>query len=301
METDASGSGLGAVLEQEQEDGELHPVAYASRSLTPAEKRYGVSEMEALGVVCAIRHFRPYLLGHETVVYTDHSALKSLLNTSHPSGKLARWGMALQEISPEIRYRPGRKNGNADALSRTPTGPTAPVGTINTEGESSRAGDVLQDESDALPGIAKEQRQDQYYGAIISYMENGVLPDDEKLAWKIVLLHPNFELIDGILCLTESRPPYRVRVAVSEKLRPILLAEAHSGRFSGHFAEKSLYGVLSRRYWWEGMRGDVRRQCRSCLACVSRTGGGPRVRPTLKPIPVGGPFHRVRAVVATNI
>ena len=91
LETD----GLGAVLAHWQEDGSVQPVAYASRSLQKHEKNYGITELEGLGVVWAAKHFRPYLYGHQCTVYTDHEALKSLLNTPQPSGKLARWGMAL--------------------------------------------------------------------------------------------------------------------------------------------------------------------------------------------------------------
>ena len=123
LETDASYAGLGAVLTQEKmEKGHLRsrPIAYASRSLTPAERHYGVTELEALAVVWALRHYRVYCLGYKTIVYTDHSALKSLLSSPNPSGKLARWGMTIQEIEPEIRYRPGRLNERADALSRSP-------------------------------------------------------------------------------------------------------------------------------------------------------------------------------------
>jgi hypothetical protein len=57
LETDASGVGLGAVLTQTQEYGTTRPVAYASRTLQPHERNYGVTELEALGVVWAIRHF----------------------------------------------------------------------------------------------------------------------------------------------------------------------------------------------------------------------------------------------------
>ena len=62
LETDASGIGLGAVLSQKQDDGLVHPIAYASRSLDPHEKNYGISELETLGLVWAVRYFRPYLL-----------------------------------------------------------------------------------------------------------------------------------------------------------------------------------------------------------------------------------------------
>ena len=120
METDASGIGLGAVLAQKQEDGSVRPLAYASRSLQKHERNYGVTELEALAVVWGVKHFRPYLYGHRCDVYTDHEALKSLLNTPQPSGKLARWGMAIQELDLHIHYRPGGKNQNADALSRDP-------------------------------------------------------------------------------------------------------------------------------------------------------------------------------------
>ena len=94
LDTDASGVGLGAVLAQKQDNGTVRPIAYASRTLQSHVKNYGVTEMEALGVVWAVRHFRHYLYGHHCDVFTDHEALKSLLNTPHPSGRLARWGLA---------------------------------------------------------------------------------------------------------------------------------------------------------------------------------------------------------------
>ena len=87
LETDALGTELGAVLAQRQDDGTVKPVAYASRSLQQHEKNYGITELEGLAVVWAAKHFRHYLYGHKYEVYTDHEALKALLNTPRPSGK----------------------------------------------------------------------------------------------------------------------------------------------------------------------------------------------------------------------
>ena len=98
----------------------VRPVAYASPSLQAYEKNYGVTELEGLGVVRAVKHFRPYLYGHKCEVYTDHEELRLLLNTPQPSGKLAGWGMAIQELDISIHHWSGHHNGNADALSRFP-------------------------------------------------------------------------------------------------------------------------------------------------------------------------------------
>ena len=88
LETDASGVGLGAILAQKQVDGSTHPIAYASRTLDSHKRNYGISELEMLALVWAMRYFRPYLLGHHTTVYTDHAACRSLLDSARPSWQI---------------------------------------------------------------------------------------------------------------------------------------------------------------------------------------------------------------------
>ena len=108
---DASGLGREAVLEQKDEDGKNHPVAYASHTLSKHEKNYGITDLETLGVVWALRHFRAYLLGHACVVVTDHAPLSALLKAKH---QLVWWGQTIAKFSMEIKYRPGRQHSNTD-------------------------------------------------------------------------------------------------------------------------------------------------------------------------------------------
>ena len=89
LETDASGLGLGAILSQRQPDGKIHPVAFASRAFSLCEKNNGITELETLAVVWAVSHFQCYLYGQEVVVYTDHSAVCTILSSPHDSGKHA--------------------------------------------------------------------------------------------------------------------------------------------------------------------------------------------------------------------
>ena len=120
LETDASLVGLGAVLSQMQDDGEHHPIAYASCSLDTSERNYSITELETLAVVWAAHYFHPSLLGHKTVVFTDHSVCVSVLSTAPPSGNIARWALTIQELNLILKHRAGKYNTNADALSCNP-------------------------------------------------------------------------------------------------------------------------------------------------------------------------------------
>ena len=141
LETDASVHGIGAVLSQRKEDQRLHPIAYASRALSPAEQCYGITELETLAVVWSISHFHHYLYGNSVTVFTDHTAVKAVLETANPTAKHARWwtrvyGRGVRSV--KIVYRPGRENTNADALSRHPLLPAPVVGVAEDEVQVSR-------------------------------------------------------------------------------------------------------------------------------------------------------------------
>ncbi|KAE8882649.1 hypothetical protein PF005_g24999 [Phytophthora fragariae] len=119
LSTDASKTGLGSILSQDQGKGD-QPVAYASKVNNPTVAKYNISELECLAVVWAVRLFRPHLYDRKFTIVTDHVALKWLMTTKEPAGRLHRWALTLQEFDFEVVYRPGRENHVADALSRGP-------------------------------------------------------------------------------------------------------------------------------------------------------------------------------------
>ena len=91
LDTDASDTGIGAVLSQLQEDGSECVVAYASRVLSKQERNYCVTRRELLAVVAFLQHFRQYLFGTPFTIRTDQSALTWLQNFKQPEGQLACW------------------------------------------------------------------------------------------------------------------------------------------------------------------------------------------------------------------
>ena len=79
---DASKQGLGAVLQQNEENS-WKPIANASRFLTEfVSKRYSINELELLAVVWSVEHFKNYVYGIEFEIVSDHKALKSVLKAN---------------------------------------------------------------------------------------------------------------------------------------------------------------------------------------------------------------------------
>ena len=119
LDSDASLHGIGGVLSQIQND-EEEVIAYASRTLNPAQQQYCTTKRELLAVVTFMRHFKHYLLGRRFIIRTDHAPLIWLRNFKEPEGLIARWISVIETFDYEIQYRPGRKHQNADSLSRKP-------------------------------------------------------------------------------------------------------------------------------------------------------------------------------------
>ena len=122
LHTDASSTGLGAVLYQEQE-GQQRVIAYASRGLSRSESRYPAHKLEFLALKWAITEkFNDYLYGTSFTVVTDSNPLTYLLTSAKLDATSYRWLSALSTYSFKITYRAGRQNADADGLSRRPHG-----------------------------------------------------------------------------------------------------------------------------------------------------------------------------------
>ena len=137
--TDASGLGIGGVL-QVQREGRWEVAAFYSRQTRGAEQRYSATELEALALVESVKHFAYYLYGKCFKVYTDHQPLCQLLTSDRLNGRLRRMAMKLQHWLISVEYLPGRENGFADALSREER--PSRIETVAESSSSMASGDV---------------------------------------------------------------------------------------------------------------------------------------------------------------
>ncbi|GKD81448.1 reverse transcriptase domain-containing protein, partial [Tanacetum coccineum] len=114
---DASDFPIGAILGQRKTK-HFQPIHYASKTMTEAQIQYTITEKEMLAVVYVFEKFQPYLVLSKSIVYTDHSALKSLMNKQDAKPRLLRQVLLLQEFDITIHDKKGSENLAADHLSR---------------------------------------------------------------------------------------------------------------------------------------------------------------------------------------
>ena len=120
LSTDASGTAIGYILGQLNDQNQEYVIAYGGRALSKDERKWSVTDQECLAVIEGIKAYEHYLTSREFTVHTDHKALSYLLGLKDPSGRLGRWVVFLQKFNMNIVHKTGKLNTNADAISRIP-------------------------------------------------------------------------------------------------------------------------------------------------------------------------------------
>jgi transposase InsO family protein len=221
------------------------PIAFASRKLKGAEVRYTVTEQEYFAVVFALRKWRHYLHGGPKFeIITDHIALRWLMSLKEPRGRLARWMVEVLNSDYEILLKPGSTLAIPDCLSRFDD--RRPEYLRCSEEVLSNVRELY-----SLPTVEELfKEQETEFGCLDTYVEQ----------------HTNFLCDeDGLLC-REDRQKTTVVVPVS--LRDQVLEYMHGSTVSGHYGVAKTYQRVRSRFWWQGMKMDVKKRVKGCLICA---------------------------------
>lgn len=255
LNVDASNEAIGAVLMQGEI--EMSPVAYASRKLSEAEKRYSTTEKECLSLVWALRYFRHYLWGLKFQVVTDHQALCWLQSKRDMSGRLARWALAIQEWDFDIVHCSGRNNVMADFLSRNPL-----VESIEQQVEKQvELSDGLEVFSINVDSLQEEQTRDNFCMRWITRV------NERPQAG-----HNGFVLKNGFLYKNVRRDgEIREVLVLPRSLFLNVMAELHDGAWTGgHLGLAKTLKRFRSRYFMPYADRDIERYIKSCVPCQER-------------------------------
>ena len=318
LEVDASFDGLGAVLSQDQPQGRV-VIAYASRSLRPTEKNMSNYSSMKLELVCMkwaiTEKVREYLLGGKFTVYTDNNPL-SHFKTAKLGATEMRWAAQLAQFDFEIKFRSGRSNRNADALSRKrvhedslSTESTSTVNvlseeiladvvdsttlkdvqSISTEGQGSEDSSIAT--TSMFPeytkeGLAKLQAEDNSISRVLAWMANGHKPTfrligkEPPVARKLLHKWDKLLIKDGVLYkkCQDVEGEY-LQLVLPESMKQQVLDSLHN--FSGHQGIERTFSLVKKRCFWPGMFNDVQRWIQKCERCMIAKSPLPTVRPPI--------------------
>lgn len=311
---DASGSGLGAILEQ---DGRV--IMYASRSLRQAEVRWSTTELELNAVVFACRTFRCYILGRRTQVYTDHQPLRGTLKMQEASSRILRLLQKLAEYDLEIIYKKGKENSNADALSRyVPRVVWAEKGRESSDSEDHDTNKIrkikrrscqlgctscfptgqmqkstgrmvdkdTQGESEEFVGVTTRGQVQQKVLKRSEEDTNQRIPDSQEDPVRI-----EEEVIpEKNKYISNDREVEEISSYINQRQ---ILQEYHDTPMGGHFGAEKTYFSITRKFHWKGMKKDVREYIRNCEICQKTKHSRDTRAPLILVNPSSKPFEKL--------
>ncbi|XP_062538746.1 uncharacterized protein K02A2.6-like [Armigeres subalbatus] len=264
--TDASPNALGAVLVQQDSDHPPRVISFASKALTPTEKRYPQNQREALATVWAVEHFAFFLLGRPFVIRTDAQGVTFILNRTRENSKRALtradgWALRLSPYKFDVEYVCGRDN-IADPSSRLYEGEDEPFAEDFSPWEiavleANQALFLTEDE------IREETAKDRHLQEVTDALESGIWLKHLK----------NYEVLSNDLVVREGVLVKTGCAIIPQNLRQKALAVAHAG----HPSKAKFKSILRERVWWPGMPKEAEAWVDSCAVCA--TNGKPE-RPT---------------------
>jgi hypothetical protein len=332
METDSSKEGVGAVLMQYGED-EItpHVIGYQSRAVNEHESRYGITELEMLGIIFGLHKWR-YLLrnGPRVVIYTDHQALPQLLcRKTPPSEKFYRYKILLMEYDFELCYKPGKTNSIADALSRAPRWPK-PLEAMPEVDEEWRinmigwTGPAAEEKEVLLAKIKEEQDKDPILGEWKRALASGSagLPETEGARRYYTRYAPYLHIFDDMLMFDFIKSHKKRKIArkqqkdeISGTLQEVrggnyklvvprvmiaaVLQFHHDSIFGGHQDYDRTSALVREKFFWPGMHSDILHYCASCDTCQRSKYKHTKAIPLTPVEPPDQPWQRINMDVLT--
>jgi hypothetical protein len=253
LECDALDYATGAILSQTGTDGKLHPVAFYSKSLSPAEKNYDIFDKEMLAVIRAFKEWQHLLegTGKPIQILTDHKNLEHFATKKGLNRRQIRWANFLADYNFVIKYRPGAQNRKADILSRRadwqphkgggePTVLLKPELFIATILTDNTLEDLIRDTI----------HEDEQVKEIIKRLEEG----ETMKTWSME---------DGLLYFQE-----RIYVPKEKEVRRAVIESRHDAPSAGHPGQFRSFELLSRKYYWPGMKKSVVKYIQACNSCI---------------------------------
>nr|XP_055035571.1 uncharacterized protein LOC129423357 [Misgurnus anguillicaudatus] len=297
LDIDASHQGLGAVLSQE-EGGKYRPVAFASRGLRPSERNmqnYSSMKLEFLALKWAVTEkFREYLLGQKCLVYTDNNPL-SHLRSAKLGALEQRWANQLADFDLEIKYKPGRSNVNADALSRKTAAPVAELAMTTVIPRelyqcAQNCQHVASETISAFPeqpreDLSKLQESDAVIGRFLVYWDRQRPPNAQERAsepsevLELVRQWGKLIKIEAVLYrrfFPQDEHREIRQVVLPAALRERVLTSLHDDH--GHQGIERTTSLVRTRCYWPGMFKFIEEWCKKCQRCTLAKVVRPKVR-----------------------